>query len=611
MANRRNGRKRKRRYVLEYLESKQMLTGTVCEPCEDNSDVLAATNDSTAPPAITQSETGFEIASVDLTNSATATRQTRFGPAEVLDLTGGTQTVTGDLSNFPVAVFALDPVAVTEVAIEVGATTSTQLIVYDADRTLVATSTNGRLDVELQPGEYDLFVYNLASNPGEFALEITTPVSNPFIDEFPEVAYVGRDFDWNLNAINAPEVWAQGFTGEDTLVAVIDTGVDYTHLDLDDNIWTNPGEIAGDGIDNDRNGYVDDIHGWDFAYFDNDPSDVNGHGTHVAGTIAAERNGFGTTGVAYDATILPVKVLRDNGSGSPNAIAAGIRYAVDVGADVINLSLGGGVTQALVGALRYAQANDVLIVAASGNDAASTPGAPAIYSSFFENTLSVGSHTRSDTLSSFSNRVGSSTAVQVDAPGSRIASTAPGGEYQYLSGTSMATPHVAGVAALAYSANQALSAADVRSIIVDGANQEIRGSDSVGGVNAARTVAQAFQFDVSPALSASAATSERTTSSNLAAMFVTSTDARELEALAYAVTTNHVSAEVTELDTSADPVVVSTDLMVAPANPANPAWADIHFRTATHASESTQQHTGKANVSAHDEAITQLTTELS
>ena len=215
----------------------------------------------------------------------------------------------------------------------------------------------------------------------------------------------------------------------------------------------------------------------------------------MAGTIAAERNGQGTTGVAYDATILPVKVLRDDGRGSPFAIAQGIRYAVDVGADIINLSLGGGVTRAVHSALQYALANDVLVVAASGNDAADRPGAPALFSSFLPNTLSVGAHDQFGNRSGFSNRVGNSQSIQIDAPGSRVASTYVGGGYRYLNGTSMAAPHVAGVAALTVSANSDITSLEIRNLLTIGATQPIEGSDSIGGVNAARTVARAFQFD--------------------------------------------------------------------------------------------------------------------
>jgi subtilisin family serine protease len=138
------------------------------------------------------------------------------------------------------------------------------------------------------------------------AVSSTLNRSNPF----PALPDLGGT-NWALDVINAPEVWNQNITGNGIVVAVVDSGVDYTHPDLDGNIWRNAGEIAGNGIDDDRNGYIDDIRGWDFVASDNNPMDLDfdGHGTHIAGAIAAERNNFGITGVAPNAKIMPVRVL--------------------------------------------------------------------------------------------------------------------------------------------------------------------------------------------------------------------------------------------------------------------------------------------------------------
>ena len=183
----------------------------------------------------------------------------------------------------------------------------------------------------------------------------------------PRVSDLGGN-SWGLDRIGAPEAWAMGYRGQGTVVAVLDTGVDWTHSDLNDNIWINTDEIAGNGIDDDRNGYIDDVRGWDFANRDNNPNDVQGHGTHVAGTIAAEANNIGISGVAPDAKIMAVKVLGDDGSGYITDIAAGIRYAVDNGAHVINMSLGGGgVNPTINSAIQYATSRGSLVVMAAGN----------------------------------------------------------------------------------------------------------------------------------------------------------------------------------------------------------------------------------------------------
>jgi subtilisin family serine protease len=322
---------------------------------------------------------------------------------------------------------------------------------------------------------------------------------------FPDVAYFGGSNEWGLNAINAPEAWARGYKGQGAVVAVVDTGVDLNHPDLMSQLWVNADEIAGNGIDDDHNGYVDDRFGWDFASGDNNPDDGNGHGTHVAGIIAADDNGFGSTGVAPDATIMPVRVLGNDGSGSAAAVAAGIRYAAQNGADIINLSLGGALSSVIQSAIQYAQQLNVLVVVAAGNESASAPSYPARFSASMANVLSVGAHSSSGAIASFSNHVGTSGAVQVDAPGVNVYSTYIDGRYANLSGTSMATPYVAGLAALALSANANLSATQLRSLIVQGANRAISGSDARGGVNAALTVALAAAGQVSTSAVPSAA----------------------------------------------------------------------------------------------------------
>ena len=269
--------------------------------------------------------------------------------------------------------------------------------------------------------------------------------------------------NWGLDLVNAPEVWAQGYTGQGVVVAVVDTGVDYTHRDLAANIWVNSGEIAGNGIDDDGNGYIDDVRGWNFVDSNNNPMDLNNHGTHVAGTIAAVNNGFGVTGVAYNATIMPVRVLGADGSGSMNNIAQGVRYAADNGANVINLSLGGAYSGALQGAIEYATERGAVVVMASGNSGSTEPGFPANLANQWG--IAVGAVNANKAIAYFSNQAGVPALNYVVAPGVDVYSTTPNNTYSYLSGTSMAAPHVAGVAALILSANPNLTPAEVDSLL--------------------------------------------------------------------------------------------------------------------------------------------------
>ncbi len=204
-------------------------------------------------------------------------------------------------------------------------------------------------------------------------------------ETFPSVPNFGGINDWNINMVNAPEAWEQGYTGSGIVVAVVDTGVDRNHVDLRDNIWTNSNEIPDNGIDDDNNGFIDDVFGWNFNGDNNDTLDVRGHGTHVSGTIAGNNNGDGVTGVAYDAQIMPVKVLNNLGIGNATDVAEGIRYAVDNGANVINLSLGGDTpSKSQLLAIEYAANNGVIVVMAAGNESEPESGkAVALFHLYF------------------------------------------------------------------------------------------------------------------------------------------------------------------------------------------------------------------------------------
>ncbi len=250
--------------------------------------------------------------------------------------------------------------------------------------------------------------------------------------------------------INALAAWTLSKGSSDIKIAVIDTGVDYNHEDLKNNIWTNMAELNGTkGVDDDGNGYVDDIHGYDFANKDGDPMDGNGHGTHCSGTIAGEHdNGVGVAGVMAHAQIVGVKFLSDQGSGTSADALAAIDYATKIGVDIMSNSWGGGgFSQALYDVIKAAHKKGIIFTAAAGNSATdnnTTPHYPSNYD--LENVISVAAHNYNDTLASFS--CYGSTTVHVSAPGRNILSTVPNNAYDVFSGTSMATPHVTGVVGL-------------------------------------------------------------------------------------------------------------------------------------------------------------------
>ena len=292
---------------------------------------------------------------------------------------------------------------------------------------------------------------------------------------FADVPDLGGN-NWGADLVKAPEVWAQGYTGKGVVVAVVDTGVDYNHEDLKNNIWTNTKEIAGNAIDDDGNGYIDDNYGWNFSDKNNNTLDNNGHGTHVSGTIAGENNNYGVTGIAYNAKIMPVKVLNESGSGSYSSISKGIRYAVDNGANVINLSLGGASSnRTLESAINYASSKGVIVVMAAGNNGDSSPDYPARYA--YKSGIAVGAVDKNNNLADFSNRSGANEISYVTAPGVKVNSSVPNNQYGTYSGTSMAAPHVAGVVALMLSANPNLTDAQVRQIMAETAENSTQSTN--------------------------------------------------------------------------------------------------------------------------------------
>ena len=262
--------------------------------------------------------------------------------------------------------------------------------------------------------------------------------------------------------IAAPAAWDL-FTGDSDLrVGVVDSGVDYLHPDLAANVWTNPGEIPGNGVDDDRNGYVDDVHGYDFFNHDGDPLDDNGHGTHVAGTLGAVgNNGIGVVGVAWRARIVALKFLGSTGTGPVSGAIEALEYMVRNGIRLSNHSWSGPFSQALLDAIEAAGASGHLCVVAAGNtssDLEAYPTYPAAYDTPYR--ITVAASTRDDALASFSNF--GATHVDLAAPGADILSTRPDGAYAFESGTSMAAPYVTGAIALLLGRFPALSTLEAR-----------------------------------------------------------------------------------------------------------------------------------------------------
>lgn len=326
-------------------------------------------------------------------------------------------------------------------------------------------------------GAYSLTTEILTPNPAfnytygyglvNGAAAVAQAIGEPTFADVPDLG--GNT--WFNDLLNAPEVWAKGYTGEGVVVAVLDSGTEIRHQDLVDNIWVNNDEIPNNGIDDDLNGYIDDFNGINLGIGESNNSVLPGggsldraHGTHVAGTIAS---------VAPDVQIMSVR-MGSVGEGAAfnngGSLAEGIRYAVDNGAKVINMSLAWSDSVELGEALAYAAANNVIMISAAGNSGGFNIESPASYATDYG--LSVGAVDRNKNLATFSNLAGfNPNNYQVVAPGTGIYSTIPGNMYDFRDGTSMATPQVAGVAALILSANPNLTHNQVRDLLINSATR--------------------------------------------------------------------------------------------------------------------------------------------
>ncbi len=271
---------------------------------------------------------------------------------------------------------------------------------------------------------------------------------------------------WNVERIEAPQAWRHTTGSHNIVVAVIDSGIDWTIPQLAGKIWTNPGEIPGNGIDDDHNGYIDDVHGWDFRDNDNSSltgSKINWHGTFVAGIIAAQPGADEVTGVAPGIRVMDIRILDSRNlfySSDWGKFAKAIDYAVNNGARIINLSIyaNGKPPAVFENALRRAAQRGVIIVGIAGNDGKGIVSYPGRYPW----VLAVSATDRSDHLARFSNY---GPQVAVTAPGDKVLSLFPGGIAGIGSGTSFAAPHVSGTLALILSADPNLSATEAIAIL--------------------------------------------------------------------------------------------------------------------------------------------------
>ena len=409
------------------------------------------------------------------------------GNLEVNDSNSGNLEVAGDHDWFNIV---LEKSNTYEFIVTGKSLTDTYLRLYDSSGNLIAfnddyantlnskisdfsatTSGHYYLDVgaynDLYIGTYDVFANEIISEPSGFSLEdgygkinAKAAFEKHYNIDLPTVTLPGDD-QWALNSINIAAVWEPngsflGATGRGTTVAVIDTGIDYNHNEFQ-------GKVVG---------------GYDFVDNDNIADDLNNHGTHVAAIIAGNNDGFGITGVAFDANIMPIKVLGADGTGFTSDIIEGIYYAVnsDIKVDVINLSLGGGQNStAMQNAIRYATDRDVVVVMAAGNNGGSLPISPAINA--INNGLAVGAVNQDGNLTSFSNRAGT-LLDYVTAPGDSITSAITGNRYATYSGTSMAAPFVSGVASLLSGYDSGLTTEQIENLLTSTAGNSISSNTS-------------------------------------------------------------------------------------------------------------------------------------
>jgi thermitase len=344
--------------------------------------------------------------------------------------------------------------------------------------------------IKLPPQALDLQrIYRVTIDPRLDVLTAAAKLSTDPNVEYAEPNYLAHAAvvpndplyasQWALDKINAPAAWNVVTGTPSVVIAVIDSGIDTTHPDLTGRLWFNPGEIPGNGIDDDNNGYIDDVNGWNFVGANNNIVDDNGHGTQVAGVAGAStNNAIGIAGMCWNCRLMIVKAMQAGGAANYSDIAAAVNYAAAKGAQVINLSVGGYTDSATLRAAIDAASSTAVIVGGAGNDNVSAPFYPAAY----PNVLSVASTTVSDTKAAFSNY---GSWIDVAAPGVAISTTFSGGDYGASEGTSLSAPLVAGLAGLIKSAHPDWSPALVRAQIMHTTDAITEAQLGSGRINAA------------------------------------------------------------------------------------------------------------------------------
>ena len=307
---------------------------------------------------------------------------------------------------------------------------------------------------KVEKNESDILFSNFSSKDGYGLVNAKSAFENLLTIDIPSVSNLGGNL-WGLDNIKVPEVWQafekkEEINGQGVIVAVVDTGVDLDHNEFKGRI----------------------VKGYDFVDNDHFADDLNGHGTHVAGTIAAANDSIGITGVAYNSKIMPIRVLDEFGRGYLSDVTKGIRFASDNGADIINLSVGSTYhSRSLYEAIKYANNKGSVVVMAAGNSGSAYPTFPAIYSMNYG--ISVGAVDITNDLATFSNMAGINYLDYVTAPGVNIYSSVPNNGYAFFSGTSMATPHVSGLAALLKSYDKELNPKKIENLILNSTSEGI------------------------------------------------------------------------------------------------------------------------------------------